>query len=191
VRRSVRDQVALGQFWWAHQRRRLNADWHLRHATVGANATVHGWPNVEATDLVVGDDFRIWSVYRRTMISGWGRIRMGDRVFINSGVVLFSVEEVVVGDDVAIANEVYLTDTSSHGIEGRPLVNKPVRIGNGSWIGARAIILPGVTIGSRVVVAAGSVVTKDVPADTLVGGNPAKPVRALTYPDGCVRAWHD
>ncbi len=65
-----------------------------------------------------------------------------------------------------------------------------MRSGNGSWIGAGASVLPGVTIGSRVVVAAGSVVTKDVPDDTLVGGNPAKPVRALRYPDGCVRAWH-
>ena len=185
------ENVALTRFWWAHQRRRLAADWHLRDARVGANATVHGWPRVEASDLVVGDDFRIWSIYRRTMISGWGRIRIGDRVFINSGVVLFSVHEVVIGDDVAIANEAYVTDTSSHGIEGRPLVNKTVRIGDGSWVGARSIILPGVTIGSRVVVAAGSVVTRDVPDDTLVGGNPAKEIRRLHYPAGCARAWHD
>ena len=52
-------------------------------------------------------------------------------------------------------------------------------------------VLPGVTIGRRVVVAAGSVVTRDVPDDVLVAGNPARVVRELTYPDQCQRAWHD
>ena len=66
-----------------------------------------------------------------------------------------------------------------------------VTIGNGVWIGARAIILPGVTIGDRALVAAGAVVTRDVPADTLVGGNPARVIRELIYPEGVNRAWHD
>ena len=67
----------------------------------------------------------------------------------------------------------------------------PVRIGDGTWVGARAMILPGVTIGKRVVVAAGSVVTRDVPDDSLVAGNPARVIRSLDYPAGCRRAWHD
>jgi hypothetical protein len=82
-------------------------------------------------------------------------------------------------------------DSNSHGVEGREHVEAPVRIGDGSWLGARAMVLPGVTIGKRVVVAAGSVVTRDVPDDVLVAGNPARVVRALTYPAGCRRAWHD
>ena len=53
------------------------------------------------------------------------------------------------------------------------------------------MVLPGVTIGKRVLVAAGAVVTRDVPDDVLVAGNPARVVRALTYPPGCRRAWHD
>jgi serine acetyltransferase len=67
----------------------------------------------------------------------------------------------------------------------------PVRIGDGSWIGTRAVILPGVTIGRRVLVAAGAVVARDVPDDSLVAGNPARVVRTLSYPPGCLRAWHD
>lgn len=191
VSERVRHDWAMSQFWWAHRKRRLAADWHLRGATVGPNATVHGWPRVDATDLVVGAEFRIWSVYRRTFITGWGRMRFGDRCFVNSGVVLNSVLEIVVEDDVAIANEAYITDTNSHGTEGRPPKVEPVRIGRGSWVGARAIILPGVTIGPRCVVAAGAVVSRDVPADSLVAGNPAQVVRPLVYPDGCVRAWQD
>ncbi len=186
-----RELSALTQFWWAEKRRRLNADVHLRHATVGRNARIHGWPKVEATDLTIGDDFLLWSVYLRTWVSGWGRMRIGDRVFINSGVMLFSVLEVEIGDDVAIANECYITDTNSHGVEGRPPVNAPVRIGSGTWVGARSIVLPGVTIGRRVLVGAGSVVTRDVPDDVLVAGNPARVVRELHYPPGCTRAWTD
>ena len=88
-------------------------------------------------------------------------------------------------------NEAYLMDSDSHGVEGRPVKNAPIHIGNGTWIGARAIILPGVTIGSRCLVAAGAVVSKDVPDDTLVAGNPARVVRELVYPAGVTRAWYD
>jgi maltose O-acetyltransferase len=59
----------------------------------------------------------------------------------------------------------------------------PVTIGNDCWIGGRAIICPGVSIGDNVVVGAGSVVTKDVPSNVVVGGNPAK---ILRYLDGAV-----
>ena len=74
---------------------------------------------------------------------------------------------------------------------GRPHRQAPITIGDGCWIGARAIILPGVTLGRRVLVAAGAVVTRDVPDDSLVAGNPARVVRSLEYPPGCKRAWHD
>lgn len=187
------------------QRKRIELQWHLaavrqgakarwslrRAARVGRRAHVLGSPTVDATDLQIGDDFKIWSGHRSTLISGWGRVRIGDRVFINVGTVLLSVKEIVVGDDVALANEVYVMDSNSHGVEGRPHVEAPVRIGDGTWVGARAMVLPGVTIGKRVLVAAGSVVTRDVPDDVLVAGNPARVVRALTYPPGCRRAWHD
>jgi acetyltransferase-like isoleucine patch superfamily enzyme len=179
------------KFWWDYGRQRLNAEWRLRGASVGEQATIIGRPRVEATDLIVGDHFKICSSYRLTLISGWGRIRVGDRVFINSGVVLFSALEIVLGDDVAIANEAYLTDTNSHGVEGKPARSAPIRIGNGTWVGARAIILPGVSIGERCVVAAGAVVSRDVPEQTMVAGNPAKLVRELHYPPGVTRAWHD
>ena len=173
-------------------RQGLKARWSLRKAVrVGRRAHVLGFPQVDAADLEIGDDFRIWSAHRRTMVSGPGRLRIGHRVFVNSGTVLIAVQEVVVGDDVAFANEVYVMDSNSLGLEGRPHVEAPVRIGDGSWLGARSMVLPGVTIGRRVVAAAGSVVTRDVPDDVLVAGNPARVVRPLSYPPRCRRAWHD
>lgn len=193
LRQRLRHPVLEAQWWWAYGRQRAAAEWALRNAAyVGAQPTVLGRPKVNATDLVVGDHFKIWSANNRlTLITGWGRIRIGDRVFVNSGVIIMSVIEVTIGNDVAIANEAYIVDTDSHGVEGRPVKNRPVRIGDGSWIGARAIILPGVTIGRRCLIAAGAVVSRDVPDDTLVAGNPAQVVRELVYPEGVTRAWYD
>ena len=173
-------------------RQGAKARWSLRRAArVGRRAHVLGSPTVDATDLEVGDDFKVWSGHRQTLISGWGRMRIGDRVFVNCGTVLLAVKEIVIGDDVAFANEVYVMDSNSHGLEGGEHVEAPVHIGDGTWLGARAMVLPGVTIGKRVMVAAGAVVTRDVPDDVLVAGNPARVVRSLSYPPGCRRAWHD
>ncbi len=179
--------------WWrAVLRQQARGRWTLRKIKArGARPVVMGKPVVDASDLEVGDDFKVWSGPRVTLISGWGRMRFGDRCFVNVGTTIISVEEIVVGDDVAFANDVYVLDSDSHGIEGRPHKQAAVRIGDGCWIGTRAIILPGVTLGRRVLVAAGSVVTRDVPDDCLVAGNPARVVRQLTYPAGCRRAWHD
>jgi acetyltransferase-like isoleucine patch superfamily enzyme len=180
------------KFYWSYGTQRARADWHLRRCrSVGAHATMLGHPRVDASDMIVGDHFKIWSTHRLVLVTGWGKLRIGDRVFLNNGVFVSCVHEITIGDDVAIANEVYLTDSDSHGVEGRKVREEPIRIGNGTWIGARAIILPGVTIGSRALVAAGSVVTRDVPDDTLVAGNPARVIRTLVYPEGVTRAWHD
>ena len=184
---------ATGLGWHAAAlTQQVKARWCLRAArAVGPRPHVLGWPTVTAGDLEVGADFKIWSGHRRTLIGGPGRLRVGDRVFVNCGTVLLAVRGIVVGDDVAFGHEVYVIDSNSHGTEGRPHVEAPVRIGDGTWLGARAMVLPGVSIGRRVVVAAGAVVTGDVPDDVLVAGNPARVVRALHYPPGCRRAWHD
>lgn len=180
------------QWQAAAVRQGARARWVLRDAkTLGKGAHVLGRPKVDATDLHLGAHFKIWSGHRQTLVSGWGRITFGDRCFVNCGTVVISTAEIEVGDDVALANEVMLVDSDSHGVEGRPFREAPIRIGNGSWLGNRAMVLPGVTIGERVLVAAGAVVTRDVPDAVLVAGNPARVVRPLTYPPGCHRAWHD
>ncbi|GAB2653287.1 hypothetical protein GCM10027169_17580 [Gordonia jinhuaensis] len=104
------------------------------------------------------------------------RISIGDRTFVNRRTEIFCVDSVSIGSDCAISWDVVISDTDYHCIVGSPSV-APVTIGNKVWIGARAVILKGVTIGDGAVVAAGSVVAKDVPAKTLVAGNPARPVR--------------
>ncbi len=93
--------------------------------------------------------------------------------------IIGSTAEVEIGNDVMMGPEV-LIYTSNHGMEQgipmrlQPLQSAPVRIGNDVWIGARCILLPGVTVHDGAVVAAGAVVTRDVPEDAIVGGVPAR-----------------
>lgn len=96
-------------------------------------------------------------------------------IAIDDSVNLYSVDTISIGTKVAISREVFLC-TASHDINypSRPLITAPIKICDGVWIGARAIIMPGVTIGEGAVVAAGAVVTKNVAPWTIVGGCPAK-----------------
>jgi serine acetyltransferase len=112
-----------------------------------------------------------------------GRVHIGEMCWINAGCTLDASAEVTIGNVVAMGQEVMVL-TNTHRI-GPPnyragvSMNLPVTIGDGCWLGARSVILPGVDIGPGVVVAAGSVVAKSVPANSLVGGVPAKLIRML------------
>lgn len=91
-------------------------------------------------------------------------------------------EHIKVGNDVAIASDVIIRGCDDHKIISCPHeMTKPVLIGNHVWIGQRAMILKGVTIGDGAIVAAGSIVTKDIPANTLVAGIPAKIIKREVY----------
>lgn len=98
--------------------------------------------------------------------------------YINNGCVIICEEKIEIGNDVAIAGDVEIRDTDEHTILSDTYrKTAPVKIGNHVWIGGRAMILKGVTIGDGAIIAAGAVVTHDVPANTLVGGVPAKIIR--------------
>lgn len=114
-----------------------------------------------------------------------GSLVLGDHVFINSGSTVVANHSIVVGDNCLIGDLVAIYDCDYHPIEpSRPIRSAPVRLGANVWVGRSATILPGVTIGDHAVIAAGSVVTGDVPARTLMAGIPAQPVRTLDIPDG-------
>jgi maltose O-acetyltransferase len=120
------------------------------------------------------------------MIGGGNPYRLltiGEYCWVNMGVVFDLGAPVTIGNRVALGHEV-LFITSSHDVGDRerrgglPL-NAPITVGDGVWIGARATLLPGVTVGEGAVVAAGAVVIRDVSPHTLVAGVPAKPARKL------------
>ena len=118
------------------------------------------------------------AIYPTVQIWAPWNVEMGKSVAIDDQVQLYSVDRITIGTKVAISREAFIC-TASHDITkpNRPLITAPITICDGVWIGARAIILPGVTIGEGAVVAAGAVVTKDVEPWSVVGGNPAKVIK--------------
>ncbi len=110
-------------------------------------------------------------------------IHIGDNFTGNYNLTILDVEQVHIGNHVMIGPNT-LISTVNHpmtpmGRREHLGIAKPVKIGNDVWIGGNVTILPGVTIGDNVIVAAGAVVTKDVASNTLVGGVPAKKIRDL------------
>jgi acetyltransferase-like isoleucine patch superfamily enzyme len=107
--------------------------------------------------------------------------RIGKNVFINFDCVFLDLGGITIEDNVLLAPKVSLL-SEAHPIspeERHSLVPKPIHIKRNAWIGANATILQGVTIGENSVVAAGSVVSKDVPDNTIVGGTPAKIIKTI------------
>lgn len=123
-------------------------------------------------------------VIRPPLYVDYGRhIRVGARSFVNYGLVALDVAPIVIGEDVRIGPNVQLLPPT-HPLEAEPRKagwegGRPITIHDNVWIGGGAIILPGVTVGRNSVVGAGAVVTRDVPPDALVAGNPARLLRRL------------
>ena len=133
----------------------------------------------ELTGAAVDDSFRmIPPFYTEHGLD----IRVGRDVFINQNCTFYDLGGITIGDDVMIGPNVSLI-TSGHPLspaERRAyVVASPIVIERGVWIATGVTVIGGVTIGENSVVAAGSVVTRDVPPNTLVGGNPAKVIRTL------------
>jgi maltose O-acetyltransferase len=110
-------------------------------------------------------------------------IRLGRNAFMNFNCVFLDCAPIEIGDNLQMGPAVQVY-TAAHPLEADVRRSgleyaRPIRIGNDVWIGGGAIILPGVTIGDRSVIGAGSVVVHDVPVATVVAGNPARIIRAL------------
>ena len=143
------------------------------------------------------DNLSIINIGNNSLINGRlvtesknSRIELGNNVFVGGQTILDCLQEINVSDNVLISYECILSDHDSHSIESEKremdlyryqnkemnwsqVRSKPITIKKNAWIGMRSIILKGVTVGEGSIVAAGSVVTKDVPDYTLVAGNPA------------------
>jgi len=114
--------------------------------------------------------------------TGGENIRVGRNVFINQNCTMYDLGGIDIADDVMVGPNVNII-TSGHPIEPsqrRAFVTaKPIVIERNVWIAAGATIIGGVTVGENAVVAAGAVVTRDVPPNTLVAGNPARVIRTI------------
>lgn len=181
------------------RRRRVNRNRALA-TRVGDGTELSGFVDRRASAAVV-------EIGRDCLVQGQlvverdqSRLIIGDRVSMGGGTIVDCAEEIMIENDVIISYECLIADSDNHSIYPELRVDdvmswkngraqnwdlaamKPVRICEGAWLGARSIVLKGVTIGPGSVVGAGSVVTIDVPPRTIVAGNPARVVRSIGDP---------
>lgn len=105
------------------------------------------------------------------------RLTVGDHCWIGQEVWIDNIEDVRIGNHVCVSQRSYFcTGNHDHRRTTFDLTAKPIVVHDGAWVGASALLLGGVEIHANAVVAAGSVVSKDVPTGVIVGGNPAKPI---------------
>lgn len=112
-----------------------------------------------------------------------GNITIGARTFVNYHLTALDVARITIGEDCQIGPNVQLL-TPIHPVEPGPRRDKleaalPITIGDNVWLGGGAVVCPGVTIGDNSVIGAGAVVTKDIPADVVAVGNPARVIRSV------------
>ena len=132
----------------------------------------------QITDTAIDESV---TVFTPLYINYGKHTKMGKNVFINFDCVFLDLGGITIEDNVLIAPKVsLLSEGHPTAIEDRhSLIPKPIHIKKNAWIGANATILQGVTIGENAIVASGSVVSKDVPDNTIVGGIPAKILKTI------------
>jgi acetyltransferase-like isoleucine patch superfamily enzyme len=162
-------------------------------ASVGKRLRIEIIPSISGNvKIYIGDDVHLSGA---VFISA-GRVfpdpelRIGNRSFVGHESYFSVAKSIEIGDDVLIAAGCWISDYSAHPIDPEKRVARlqvephevrPVRIGNRAWVGSRAIILPGVTIGDDAVVGAATVVTKDVPPGCICVGNPGRVLSRTVY----------
>lgn len=119
------------------------------------------------------------------------RLLVGDNVFFNYGLDIGCTKSIQIGSNTIIGPMVNIIDTNFHPVDADDKSqSKEIIISENVWIGRGVVILPGVTIGSNTVIASGSVVTRDIPANVLAGGTPAKAIRDINVPNDWIRRYN-
>ena len=171
---------------------KLNSAWHVvlgrwylqRCTRVGRLPRVYGRPRItNLGEITIGDKFRFFSstVTSEVVAYPGGRLEIGNGVFVNYGASLSAHHLVRIGDGCQLGSYACLMDNDYHSVEDRekPSESKPIVLGRNVWLGVRVIVLKGVTIGDNAVIGAGSVVTRDIPANSMAAGVPAKVIRTF------------
>ena len=129
-----------------------------------------------------------WCSFCKLVVTKNAVLSIGDNSGMN-GAMIYCTTKVTIGENVKIGGDARLSDTNHHSLnymdrrdpkkDGMNALSSPITIGDDVFIGANCYIGKGVTIGDRAIIAAGSVVTKSIPADCFAGGNPAKVIRKV------------
>lgn len=166
--------------------------WRLRGARIEDRLICSGvMPQLHLRgELLVGSRVTFRNERGRSAIgvNKGARLAIGERTLINTGTNIQAHVDISIGAHCLIGEGVEIQDSNYHEVDEKAGVKQAaITLGRNVWIGNRAVVLPGVTIGDHSVVAAGAIVTKDVPARSVVAGNPARVVRQLTCANDFVR----
>jgi acetyltransferase-like isoleucine patch superfamily enzyme len=172
---------------WSNGKAVVNARWSLRSADrVGTRVRLRGRPHVHNKGrMLIGERVQLVSTIAtlELVTDRDGTLEIGPRSLVNFGCSLVATKLVRIGADCHIGPYTMMLDNDFHRVEPERRLERPpsaaIVLEDNVWIGARSIIRCGVTIGRDSCVAAGSVVTRDVPPRTLVAGVPARPIRSL------------
>jgi acetyltransferase-like isoleucine patch superfamily enzyme len=176
--------------WWKHRKNLARTD------VTGSGVEL--WGDIDKRTpggrIEIGAGSRVEGVLVTEIATS--KLTVGRNTLVGPATIVDCVQEITIGDDVLISYQCILSDSDNHSLDHRKRKNdlerwrtgthdwsdvakSPIRIGRGAWIGARVLILKGVTIGEGAIVGMGSVVTKDVAPFTVVAGNPARLIKEL------------
>lgn len=180
---TERQKMLAGQLYLASDPELVGLQERARQITGAYNSTRHAERDVRRALLnrllgKMGPRIEIEPPFR----CDYGtNIVLGDNFYANFGCVLLDVVEIRIGDNVMLAPNVQIY-TAHHPLDVATRISMlesgtPINIGHNVWIGGGAILLPGVSIGDNSVIGAGSVVTRDIPANVIAAGNPCRVLR--------------
>lgn len=164
----------------------------IKYASIGKNSYIYN-PMIisDAKKISIGNNVKVLDNARISIYDNEKNeiiVHIDNDCYIGYNFSILAKEKVCIEKNVLIASNV-LISSENHGMDpecglsymDQPLVGKNVRIGEGTWIGEKVCILPGVNIGKKCIVGAGSVVTKSMPDYSIVGGNPAKVLKKYDF----------
>lgn len=192
----IRELILAELGAWAYEHRELHGAWRLRQWTlkqqlrtvrnVGLGVQVFGpLQLMNLGQIEIGQYVELRSSWHRPIsiatVRPEARLVIEQFAFINWGVNIGVVQEVIIGAHALIGDDCIIYDTDWHRTDGSDgdESGAPTRIGRGVWLGARVVVLKGVTIGDNTVVAANSTVTRDLPCNVLAGGSPAQVIKNI------------
>lgn len=140
--------------------------------------------------LILGQQitFRSFRYNQRLRVLPDAKLQIGDKTFLNDSVTICATQNIRIGNNNKIGDQVHIYDSDFHEVTPTSGVRQePIFIGDNVWIGAKSMILAGAKIGNNSVIAAGSVVKGEIPANCLAAGVPAKVLKFFEVPDGWIR----
>jgi len=175
-----------GVLYFHHGRTLINGLWRLRRGEVGRRVRVSGRPRIVADGrLIVADRVQLYSTLAplEIVVRAGAHLEIGERTLVNFGTSIVALERVEIGAHCHIGPQCIIMDNAFHEMDPERRLEEPpsdpIVIEDNVWLGARVIVMPGVTIGRDSVVGAGSIVTRDVPPRVFAAGVPATVIRPL------------